>query len=346
MTTTIVGTSFTERIADFVLFDVPGKPVDVIKKQLQLAIEVEFATIPAYLCGLWSIKDSGKDSKAYKLIRSVVVEEMLHMGLACNMLTAVGGTPVIKPPVYPTVLPGGVEAGLTVRLRGLTKEYVEKTYMVIESPEVPSLPPLVTGPPVTIGAFYDELLQKLRRYCPLLTTQNQLEDEGLGLYKIQGFADIERAITEIKAQGEGTASLPGISDEPDELAHYYKFAQVVAGGELIKKGTGRWEYSKELPVPFPEAWPMAVVPKGGYAKDKAAYDVTPETQAKLTAFNTAYMETVRLLQAAWTPGQGGQAKLTEAENAMFGLKKLAAPLYATVNPKDKAQSFGPEFLGT
>ncbi|MBD0672619.1 hypothetical protein BU198_18385 [Streptomyces sp. CBMA156] len=327
------------------LYDDPVDPVKAIQQQLQLAIEVEFATIPTYLCGLWSIKDSGKNSEAYQLIRSVVREEMLHMGLACNMLTAVGGTPVISPPVYPTSLPAGVESGLTVHLQGLTKDYVQKTYMVIESPEIPSLPPLTTGTPVTIGAFYDKLLQKLRRYSPVLKLDNQLNDSGLGLYEIQGFADIERAITEIKAQGEGTANLPGISDEPDELAHYYKFAQIVAGGELIKKGTGRWEYSTDLPVSFPDAWPMAEVPQGGYAKDPTQYEVSADLQKQLTAFNTAYQQTVQLLQDAWTPGKGGQQKLSDAVTAMLGLEKLAAPLYATVNPKNKAGNYGPEFLG-
>ncbi|MET8544803.1 ferritin-like protein [Kitasatospora sp. NPDC004799] len=352
---TAAGKSLRARIAEFIYLDDPVDPVAEIRKQLQLAIEVEFATIPAYLCGLWSIKESGRPKKdmkgkdrkteAYELIESVVLEEMLHMGLACNMLTALGGKPVIKPPVYPKSLPGGVEAGLTVRLQGLTKEYVQKTYMVIESPEVPALPPLTTGTPVTIGAFYDKLLRMMRRYSPVPKVDNQLNDSGLGLYEIQDFADIERAIAEIKAQGEGTANLPGISDEPDELAHYYKFAQIVAGGELIKKGTGRWEYSQELPVPFPEVWPMAEVPEGGYAKQPATYEVTAETRTKLAAFNTAYQQTVQLLEEAWTPGKGGQAKLSEAVKAMLHLEGLAAPLYATENPKDKTQHFGPEFLG-
>lgn len=48
----------------------------------------------------------------YDLIDSVVLEEMLHMGLVCNMLTAIGSTPQIvlgyQQITYPGPHPGGV----------------------------------------------------------------------------------------------------------------------------------------------------------------------------------------------------------------------------------------------
>src|SRR5207244_329121 len=55
---------------------------------LQSAVSVEFSTIPPYLSALWSIKDQMHPVAAS--IRDVVQEEMLHMALACNMLTALG----------------------------------------------------------------------------------------------------------------------------------------------------------------------------------------------------------------------------------------------------------------
>lgn len=348
MVTTLAEPSLAERIARHVLRDDVKDWQKEIKDQLQCAIDLELTTIPAYLCGLWSIKnkDDKKNKPAYDLIKSVVLEEMLHMALACNMLTAVGGVPTIKAPAYPTALPGGVGAGLNVRLQGLTREYVQGTYMAIEAPEIPSLPPPTTGTPVTIGAFYDVLLTRLRRHTPALVRTSQLGDVGLGLFEIQDFADIERAIAEIKAQGEGTTTVPGISDDPDELAHYYKFAQIVAGGELIKKGTGRWEYSKALPVPFPDVWPMAEVPKGGYAKDPGSYTVSAGVQKQLTAFNDAYKKVLELLRDAWSPTGGGRKSLSAAVVAMKGLEKLATPLLQEQNPKNTAQHFGPEFLAS
>ena len=95
------------------------------------------ATIPPYLCAMWSIKDPADPVRS--MIRDIVLEEMSHMGTACNMLTAVGGTPVVNTadvvPTYPGPLPGGVHADLVVSLSGLTKDVVKSTFMEIELPE-------------------------------------------------------------------------------------------------------------------------------------------------------------------------------------------------------------------
>jgi rubrerythrin len=67
--------------------------VEWLRESLQAAIELEFATVPVYLCGMWSIKDQGNPVRG--TIRSVVIDEMFHMGLACNMLTTIRGTPEV-----------------------------------------------------------------------------------------------------------------------------------------------------------------------------------------------------------------------------------------------------------
>ena len=64
--------------------------LDWLKKSLQAAITLEFATIPPYLSALWSIKD--ELHPVAKSIREVAQEEMLHMALACNMLASLGVT--------------------------------------------------------------------------------------------------------------------------------------------------------------------------------------------------------------------------------------------------------------
>jgi len=95
-----------------------------LKESLQAAIELEFATVPVYLCGMWSIEV--QSGAAFSSIRSIVIDEMFHMALACNMLTTIGGTPEINTekvrPKYPGHLPGGVRKGLTVALTGLSKQ--------------------------------------------------------------------------------------------------------------------------------------------------------------------------------------------------------------------------------
>src|SRR5947209_5038914 len=93
-----------------------------LKTSLQAAVELEISTLPPYLCAMWSIKNQGVGSPAdsvYRLIDSVVRQEMTHMGLACNLLTAIGGSPRIAEGYatnisYPGPLPGGVRPELTV----------------------------------------------------------------------------------------------------------------------------------------------------------------------------------------------------------------------------------------
>ena len=89
-----------------------------LERHLQWAIQLELTTIPPYLCALYSIKD-GHNLPAQALIRGVVMEEMLHVTLAANLLNAIGGTPRLAHadvvPRYPGKLPHS-DGKLTVKL--------------------------------------------------------------------------------------------------------------------------------------------------------------------------------------------------------------------------------------
>ena len=74
-----------------------------VHKILQETIEVEHSTIPLYLTSLFSIVNSSNFAGA--TLHSVVIEEMLHMTTACNMLNAMGGAPAIDSPVFIPVYP-------------------------------------------------------------------------------------------------------------------------------------------------------------------------------------------------------------------------------------------------
>jgi hypothetical protein len=82
-----------------------------LRELLDAAVKLELATIPPYLCALYSIHP-GTNLEATMVVRSVVVEEMLHMILAGNVLNAIGGRPRVSGPEnaphYPHVLPDGV----------------------------------------------------------------------------------------------------------------------------------------------------------------------------------------------------------------------------------------------
>ena len=57
---------------------------------LQKAVELEHSTIPPYLTAMFSVKP-GANRRIGELIRSIVIEEMLHMTISANILIAIGG---------------------------------------------------------------------------------------------------------------------------------------------------------------------------------------------------------------------------------------------------------------
>jgi Ferritin-like len=69
----------------------------------QGAVDFEFWTIPYYLSAMYSIRDPA--SEAFRLIQSIVNEEMLHTQLACNLANAFGYSPKLSTPVYGSQIP-------------------------------------------------------------------------------------------------------------------------------------------------------------------------------------------------------------------------------------------------
>src|SRR5438270_13042874 len=79
-----------------------------LRRHLQWAIELEHATIPPYMCALYSL-DPERNPEAAQVVGTVLTEEMLHLALAANLLNAVGGAPMLDAPEllppYPHPLP-------------------------------------------------------------------------------------------------------------------------------------------------------------------------------------------------------------------------------------------------
>ena len=53
--------------------------IDDLRESLQLAAQLEFSTIPPYLCAKWSIRDPGD---AQDTLDDIVIQKMGHMALA------------------------------------------------------------------------------------------------------------------------------------------------------------------------------------------------------------------------------------------------------------------------
>src|SRR6516162_7274756 len=90
----------------------PIETIEDLGKHLQWALSVELSTIPPYLTALYSIQDVSSD--AYSTIRSVVVEEMLHMMQVANLMNSIGVAPSLDKqyvPEYPSFIPHHAAGG-------------------------------------------------------------------------------------------------------------------------------------------------------------------------------------------------------------------------------------------
>ena len=322
------------RIHDLLAVPVDKYDLAWLQESLQVAVELELSTLPPYLCGYWSCQDPS--SAAAQLILSVILQEMLHMGLAANILTSISGTPAIntRVPKYPGALPGGVMPDLTVYLGGLTKDYIDDVYMKIEYPESGPLTPPPTEE--TIGQFYDAISVALGQVSPVFTGNNQMQ-ATIGensLTPVKSLGDAQAAISEIKEQGEGTSTSPDDGDG-SELAHYYRFGEIYNGALLVQVN-GNWQYAG-APVPFPATYPMAPVPEGGWPKPP------PNVASLLQQFDAAYSSIIDGLQAAWE--NGSQSDLGKAIGEMFTLSGPAVQLMQIALPGGGG-NYGPDFVYT
>lgn len=324
------------KIVELMAAPADSRDLSWLQESLQAALELEFATLPIYLSGMWSIKN--QSGEVYDLINSVVLEEMLHMGFACNMLKAIGGTPKIVAPTYPGHLPGGVLPDLEVYLGGLNPKTLDM-YMAIEEPEHPLA--LAEAEYPTIGMFYDAIRELFQTLSPPISTDGQVtvklsvpNPDGSGttitepLTLLTSLDDVLTAIATIKDQGEGTTNDPDSPEFGGELAHYYRFGEIRYGRKFVKVD-GSWGYNGD-PVPFPDCYPVARVPQGGYLDLPASKN-----------FDTAFSQLIAGLQDAWAGG--GENALRTAIGIMFQLYGLASPIIATPLP-DGSGNYGPDFI--
>lgn len=275
----------------------PSKDLDWLRDALQLAIQLELATLPPYLIARWTIKDE-LDPVAMQ-IKTIRREEMHHFGLACNLIVAIGGVPRIADPdvapTYPGPLPGNVRPGLEVALRKLSKDQV-KIFMQIEYPAAGPIALSVAPPPATIGEFYQSIGQAFEELNPPLDISRQVG--SLGLFKVNTLERVREAIRVITVQGEGTNTSP--EENPGDLAHYYRFAEIYNGAGLVRDGSGKWSFTGP-PVPLPDVHNMAEIPPGGYRRD-AVPDLA--VWERIERFDREYSEMLRLLERAWTQDAG------------------------------------------
>jgi hypothetical protein len=310
---------------------------------LSAALQLEHATIPPYLTALYSIHpDTNLD--AFHVIRVVAVEEMLHLTLAANVLNAVGGAPDLTGPdfvpTYPAFLPDG-EDDFQVDLQRFSKEAVD-TFLKIERPAgAPDEESRVTREGAgersllaipgddslrfySIGDFYEEV----RRGLEYLHGEKAKAGEDLfvgdptrqvtpeyyysGGGEIVPVTDLDSAVEALRLigeQGEGLGG--GIYDNEGELAHYYRFEQLLDGRYYQEGDTAGNPTGPPLDVDWNAVYPVKT---NARLED---YREAPELHAAALEFNRQYADFLSLLTDAYT---GRPELLIEAVVEMFRLR--------------------------
>jgi hypothetical protein len=303
---------------------------------LQNAVKLEHATIPVYLYGLYSLQQ-GKNVAIGEILQSVVVEEMLHMTLASNVLNAIGGSPQIdKPgfiPTYPGPLPGGVDGSLTVALAPFSMTQLE-TYLSIEEPDDPlQFPTLALAEPsITIGEFYAKISKAIGILGNGIFVNPPRNQVGPDLMEesvvVTDVPSAQQAIKTIVEQGEGTHTSPEEVVGPG-YAHYYRFMQIKKQHLLVK--------TPGVPPGYAYRGAALSFDPGG------VYNVPPTTTPSLASdnFNYTYTSLLGALHAMFN-GQNNQAQFNRALGLMMSLRGQATAMLAGIpNP---AAPVGPSFV--
>ncbi|MFD8478081.1 ferritin-like protein [Kitasatospora sp. NPDC059673] len=325
-------------------FAVP-KTLDELRTYLQAALEVEHLTIPVYMTGLYTIRP-GTNATAFYAIRAVLMEEMLHMTLAANLLNAVGGAPVVDSRVvaeYPARLPFSGESVPSIGLRHFSPEAL-KTFLRIEQPKSMTPAPAPGDGWTSIGQFYDTVREGLEHLIRTLGPaqvftggpERQVGPEdfynsGGEVFRIGDRATALLAIETITEQGEGVHDTIWNSNEvfgeERELAHWFRFNEIFTG-----RSYGPHDRPKDPPsgplidVTWDDAYPIHGDSK---VADYQRYERTSDVHRQAVAFNSRYAVLLRYLDSAFN---GHPRHLALAIPTMLELRDRAPQLYHNPHP--------------
>lgn len=341
--------------------------VDDLHQYLYAALQLEHATIPPYLTALYSIQP-GTNSDAFHVIRVVAVEEMLHLTLAANVLNAVGGTPDLTAPdfvpTYPAFLPDG-ETDFQVDRQRFSREAID-TFLKIERPggapdeesrlmrrEGAGEQSLVSAPQddslrfYSIGEFYEEIRRGLEHL------QHEKTQAGEQLFvgesarqvtpeyyysgggEVIPVTDMESAVAAIRLIGEQGEGLGGaIYDHEGELAHYYRFKQLLHGRYYVEGDDHDNPTGPSLDTDWEAVYPI----KTNACLDD--YRDAPELHAAAVEFNRQYADFLGMLTEAYT---GRPELLIDAVVGMFRIRDRMVGLIRNPIPGADGLTAAPTF---
>lgn len=323
-----------------------------LENMLQKAILFELSTIPVYMTALISIKP-GTNLVAANLIRSVMMEEMLHMTLAGNILTSIGGKMVIGAdhiPSYPLSLEFNgqrfKDREFEVNLAPMTRSNIE-TFTRIELPdgwedseqELSAIPE-IDVPGYTVGQFYKLLEYKLITLCekygePKVFIGKSHHQINLNYYwsgggkpiKISSLSEAKEAIEVIMTQGEGTSRSIYDGDEfyfdqRNEVAHFFRFREILFG-RYYQHGDDPHAppTGDQFEVDYKQVYPVKV---NAVSSD---YKHDPQMSSLNQDFNRKYSTMLRLITEAFNGSP--DALYTAILNSMHNMASIAHKMVST-----------------
>ncbi|GGJ42279.1 ferritin-like domain-containing protein [Streptomyces brasiliensis] len=306
--------------------------LDSLREHLQWAVELEHATLPPYLCALYSL-DPSRNPDAVQLVGGVFVEEMIHLALAANVLNAVGGQPRLDAPhllpQHPRPLPHG-DRSLVMSLVPFGPEALTM-FLRLEQPALPGAP--AEGDDYeTIGQFYDAIEQGLRHLCAELgerevfcgdparqVTGGPFAHTGGQLTAVTDLGSALTALEEIVEQGEGTARgevWDGDRDifhpDRDAVSHYYRFQELKLGRRYRRGDTPQSGPTGEaVVVDLAGVRPMRPNPR------LADHPLGSPIRTAQEEFNQTYCGLLHQLEQAFN---GSPKMLGAATGTMYALK--------------------------
>lgn len=320
-----------------------------LQELLQMAVELEFSTIPPYLTAAFSLRPD-TNRTCFEIIHSVYMEEMLHMVLAANVLNATGGTVKLDRehvPKYP----------LKLKFEGQNFKYREfeiglerfcphsiQTFMDIELPDhwqelfrVGAVPKLEV-PGYTIGEFYGLIDKTLIELCESTSEQEVFNGDpvrqigtnfywsgGGSAFEVDGLDAARKAIRVIVEQGEGASSKDIFDGDgsyfarPSEVAHFFRFRQIHFGR---KYRSGDAPEAPPTGPEFPVEW-GAVYPIKTNCRSSDLVG-TPELAVLNTQFNQHFSLMLQRMQEAFTGNP--QALYSAIMNDMHSMARIAGKM--------------------
>ena len=315
--------------------------LESLRTHLQWAIELEHATVAPYMTALYSIKN-GTNAESVEVIKSVFLEEMLHMALAANILNAIGGTPLFDYDgfiaKFPTPLPHG-DGSFVVGLTKFSAEAIE-SFLKIERPAETDAEPLEENYH-SIGQFYSAIIVGLKECCAALgedqvftgdptwqlTAETTYYGGAGGLIGVTDLASALAAMDEIVEQGEGMdhdSIFDGDTNmfhaDREEVGHYFRFQEILKGQSYQAGDTAASGPSGErFIVDWDAVHNMRPNP------DINDYPVGSLPRDKMEAYAQGYSDMLRIMERSFA----GDPKLFgETVGMMFELRHIASELMA------------------